>query len=411
MNEHHEYSRRGFLGKSLFATALFGGIQNHGIGQDTVVPPAAAISRKIKLGVVGLGGRGAWIAGLFRAHGGYDIHAVADYFPAVVGNHGNALGVDPARRFSGLSGYKKVIDSGVEAIVIIDVPYFYPEQSRAAVEAGLHVYMAKPVAVDVPGVLSIAVDGKTATQKQRVFMVDYQIPTDPMNIGVIQRIHDGNLGKLAQVQTFGISAGFNDPPKSATIESRLRGLIWVNDTALGGDNIVNYDIHAIDAALWGIGQRPVAAMGSSRTCREAPHGDGRDVTSVVYEYADGLVHNHFGQALKNQSENSIRAVFHSTQGNAQVIYVGKAFVSGGAKSWRGGEVVNLYKLGAERNIATFYQDICAGKTDNPTVQRAVDGALTCILGREAAARHGKLTMEELIKENKKLEVDLQGLQA
>jgi hypothetical protein len=41
----------------------------------------------------------------------------------------------------------------------------------------------------------------------------------------------------------------------------------------------------------------------------------------------------------------------------------------------------------------------------------VDGCLTCILGREAGIRHGKLTMDELLKENKKLEVNLKGLKA
>ena len=74
-----------------------------------------------------------------------------------------------------------------------------------------------------------------------------------------------------------------------------------------------------------------------------------------------------------------------------------------------GKVDSLYSAGAVRNIATFYQNITEGKFDNETVPRAVDGCLTCILGREAAARHGKLTMEELLKENRRLEVDLKGL--
>ena len=96
--------------------------------------------RKIKLGVVGGGGRGCWIANLFKRHGGYEMHAMADYFPAVADRCGEGLGVDKARRFSGLDGYKKLLDSGVEAVMIEDVPYFYPEQSRAAVEAGKHVF-------------------------------------------------------------------------------------------------------------------------------------------------------------------------------------------------------------------------------------------------------------------------------
>ncbi len=74
-----------------------------------------------------------------------------------------------------------------------------------------------------------------------------------------------------------------------------------------------------------------------------------------------------------------------------------------------GQVVDLYTAGAVRNIASFRQAVTGGHFGNPTVGRAVDGCLTCILGREAAARRRRLTMEELLKENKLLEVDLTGL--
>ena len=72
---------------------------------------------------------------------------------------------------------------------------------------------------------------------------------------------------------------------------------------------------------------------------------------------------------------------------------------------------NLYEAGAKRNIAAFYENVIQGRVDNPTCQRAVDGILPAILGREAASRHARITMEELIKENKRLEVDLSGLKA
>jgi len=258
--------RRKFIGKTLATTATtlaFGAL-----GSRAEEPAAATtFKRKIKLGIVGLGGRGLWIAGLFQKLGGYQIGAVADSFPAVATAGGKALGVDEPHCFSGLSGCQEVIASGVEAIVIIDVPYFYPEQARAAVAAGLHVYMAKPVAVDVPGALAIQDAAKAAKQKQRVFLVDYQIPTDPINIEVAQRVRDGGLGKLAQIETVGICGGFGDPPKTANLEGRLQNLTWVNDIALGCDYIGNFDIHAIDAALWAAGQRPLAAAGASRVCR------------------------------------------------------------------------------------------------------------------------------------------------
>ena len=405
--------RRQFLGTTLAATAagtLFRALRGNAAEPNpSIATPPPEFKRKIKTGFIGGGTRGKWIAGLFKEHGGFEAVAVADYFQSIADGLGNAVGVDAARRFSGLSGYRKVIESGIEALVLEDVPYFFPEQARAAVDAGLHVYMAKPVAVDAPGCLSIEASGKLATNKQRVFLVDYQIPTDPVNIEVVQGIREGALGKLAQVQTYGISGGFGDPPKTATIESRLQHLIWVNDVALGCDNIGNFDIHAIDAALWVIGQRPVAATGSSRICRPNPHGDSRDVCSVVFEYADGLVHNHYGQALPNSSDGDLSALFAGTAANAQIRYWGKSFVRGGPKKIGGGKVENLYHAGPVRNIAAFYQNITENKFENATVQRAVDGCLTCILGREVAARHGKLTMEELLKENTRLQVDLKGL--
>ena len=390
-------SRRTFLAGGIAAAAA------------PLLVQAAGPKRKVKLGLVGCGGRGSWIAKLFQQHGGFQIVAVADYFQQVADRCAKAFGVGKARRFSGLSAYKKLIDSGVEAVVLKTPPCFLPEHAKAAVEAGCHVYMAKPVAVDAPGCLQIEALGKQATRKQRCLLVDYQVPTDPHNIEVAKRIREGGLGKLAYLVTIGFCGGFSDPPKTATIESRLRGLVWVNDAAIGGDYIVNYDIHAIDAAVWVAGQRAAAAAGASRICRPNPHGDARDVCSVVFEFANGLVLSHVGQGLRNNATGTLDCQVYGQLANAQISYWGKAFVRGGPKHFAGGEVQNLYQAGATRNIASFHKNITDGRFDNPTVRRAVDGALTTILGREAAARRKRLTMAQLLKENKRLEADLSGL--
>src|SRR5215207_9157963 len=120
-------SRRQFIAGTVAATASGPLVATSAPAQDQQAA-APALTRKVKLGVVGLGGRGGWIAGLFRRHGGYDMHAVADYFPQVAEEQGTALGVDPARRFSGLSGYKRLIESGIEAIALEDLPYFFPSR-------------------------------------------------------------------------------------------------------------------------------------------------------------------------------------------------------------------------------------------------------------------------------------------
>jgi len=403
-------NRRQFLSATFAAAAAtpFVSLTNARAEDKAATPAPEQFKRRIKIGIVGNGGRGGWIAKLFKAHGGYEMHAVADYFPEVADQCGETLGVDKSRRFSTLSSFKRLLESGVEAVALELPPYFMPGYAAMAVEAGIHVYMAKPVAVDVPGALQILAAGKLGVRKQCCFLVDYQMPTDPANIEVHKRVCTESFGKFTQIQTTGITRGHVDPPKTANLESRMRNLTWTNDIAIGCDYIGNFDIHAIDAALWVAGQRPFSAIGDSRICRPDPHGDSHDVCSVIFEYADGLIHNHIGHAHDCQLNGELSCRIFSPKGNALLTYWGKAMMRSFDDSFAK-PVENLYEAGATRNIASFYRNITEGRFENETVQRSVDGVLTCILGREAAARHTRLTMDELLKENKKLEVDLTGL--
>jgi len=86
-------------------------------------------------------------------------------------------------------------------------------------------------------------------------------------------------------------------------------------------------------------------------------------------------------------------------------------VRGNKGGYQGGEARNLYNNGIKRNLDAFHQNIVNGVYHNPTVEPSVNATLTCILGREAAKRNTRLTWDELIKENKKIEVDLTGLKA
>ncbi len=396
--------RRSFLKSS---SALAGAAAVFVLKPQRVVSSEA--NSRIKLGVVGCGGRGAWIAKLFAQHGGYEIHAVADYFQNVADACGNALKVDKSRRFSGLSAYRKLMGSGVEAVALETPPYCFPQHARAAVAAGLHVYMAKPVAVDAPGTLEIGKLGATSTAKKRCFLVDFQVPTDPSNIEAVKRVHDGAIGKVVMISTCYLAGRFSDPPMGANVASRFRHLVWVNDVALGGSYHVNACIHGVDAGLWVARQRPVSAVGRSAVGRPRPHGDSRDLYSLTYTFADGTIMNHVGS--HSHSRFHVRCVAYGQSGNMEIGYVGTASIRGGSKSYRGDDVGNLYTAGVVRNIATFHDDIKKGNYANGTVTPSVNSTLATILGREAARREVRLTMDELIRENKKIEVDLTGLQA
>ena len=406
-------SKTGGMGRRGFLKAAAGAAATAGL---LIVKPGAVrgleANSKVEIGIVGHGGRGGWIAKLFQKHGGYKFTAIADYFPQVAEAGGEALSVEKARCFSGLSGYKKVLESGVEALAIMDVPCFYPEQAKAAVDAGCHVYIAKPVAVDVPGTLAIGTAAAEATRKSRCFLVDYQLPLDPANEEVIARVRQGGLGPLAHILSFGKTNAWPDPPKGPTIESRLQQEIWLSDIALSGDTIVSYDIHILDGLMALLGKRAVSASGASRICRPQPHGDRVDACGVVFELDDGTLWTHVTQSLNNNADFSdLSASVFGLSATAHLGYGGKVYVRGGEKHFVGNVSGSIYNDGAERNVADFHRNITEGRFENTTAKRAVDGHLTAILGREAAARRRYLTIDELLKENKRLEVDLAGLKA
>jgi predicted dehydrogenase len=371
--------------------------------------------RKIKVGIVGCGGRGGWIAALFRQHGGYEFVAAADYFQDRADKTGASLGVDKSKCFSGLSAYKRLIASGAEAVILETPPYFFPQHAEAALQSGLHVYMAKPVAVDAPGTLKIGALGRKATEEQRVFLVDYQMWTDPVNLEVFRRIRAGGLGKLQMVFSVGAGGGgCYDPPLTGNLEDRLANQIWTNDDALGGGDIDSFDVHVIDALIWALGRRPLSAYAKGGRFRKDPHGDSFDTDFVTYLFDDGLAWHH--QSARGPThdwlkQESLEGSIQGTDAAARLSYWGKAYLRGGPKHFGGGPVVDLYEAGAKRNIASFYQYILGGSYDNQTAQRSMDCTLTCLLGREAARRGALVTMDELLKENKRLEPDLKGLKA
>lgn len=378
-----------------------------------IVRPGAvkgtAANGRVKVGVIGLGGRGRMIAGMLQKHGGYEITAVADYFEQVANTAGEQLGAPIGRRFSGLSCYQGLIGTDVDAVFMETPPYCFPEHVEAAVEAGRHVYIAKPLGCDVPGCLRIQKAAQKATANQQVFLCDFQTRTDPFFIEGVRRVHDGAIGRIAMLSSEYNDESFRDPPKTGNVESRLQELIWVNDDELGGSYLVNAGIHAIDVALWLAAQRPVSAMGASRIARSDPHGDSHDVFSVTYEFPSGLILNHRGEHLKNRCEFRSDCHAHGQDGWLETGYTSRVRILGNRTGWRGGEVIELYPRGAERNIDTFHKSVTGGDFTNPTIEPSITATLTTILGREAARRRIKLTWDEVLKENRRLEPDLTGL--
>jgi predicted dehydrogenase len=367
---------------------------------------------KITLGMLGCGGRGTWIADLFLKHGGYQITAAMDYFADRVNAFGDKFNVEPARRYTGLMGYQRLLEKKVDAIVVESPPYFHPEQAAAGVEAGAHVFLAKPIAVDVPGCRSVEESGKKATETKLCFLVDFQTRTDPLYQEAVRRAQKGDIGKIV----CGEATYIADIPWKQQIpelladpanpEVQLRA--WGLSRALSGDVITEQNIHSIDVATWILDQHPLRAYGTGGQ-KGRTAGDCWDHFSVIFTFPDDVIVSFCSKQL-GAGWDDILCRMYGTEGTIDTHYFGDVSIRGKVP-FPGGKVVNLYPNGAIRNIATFYENITKGDFSNPTVAPSVRSNLTTILGRMAAYRHAEVTWEEMAKSTEKFEPNLTGLKA
>jgi myo-inositol 2-dehydrogenase/D-chiro-inositol 1-dehydrogenase len=381
----------------------------------TIVKPelvrGAAANSKVNLGLIGCGGRGTWIADLFKQHGGYNLVAVADYFQDRADNAGEKLGVPAANRFTGLSGYKEVLEKA-DAVAIISPPYFHPEQAAASVEAGRHTYLAKPIAVDVPGCHSIVDSGKRAARNKRCFLVDFQTRADPFYTEALKRVRDGALGEFVFGEAiYHATCPFkgmydtwrSDPNKP---ENRLRA--WGLDRILSGDIITEQNIHTLDVMSWIMDEEPVSAVGvCGRTVR--PVGTCNDHFVLLFEYPNKIGITFSSRQIEGYGTQpeGIRNRMFGSKGVLETEYGGQVIIRGD-NFYRGGRSPGIYKDGAVANIAAFHKSIMDGDYANSTVEPSVRSNMITILGRTAAYTGDKVMWADIVNSTEKLEANLKG---
>jgi predicted dehydrogenase len=390
--------RRKFLAGAATATVL------------TALKPSlvfgSAANSQIALGLIGCGGRGRWIANLFAETGLYRFAACADYFQDRVDAFGEKFGVEPSRRYTGLSGYKRLLESPLDAVVIETPPYFHPQQAADAVDAGKHVFLAKPIAVDAPGCLTIAEAGRRATAKRLVFLVDFQTRANEHYRRAVQMVRNGDIGRLilAEAHYPWRGGGRGAPP--ANPEEQLRS--WYYVLPLSGDFIVEQSIHALDVATWILDADPVRAHGTGgRKLR--PPGSIWDHFAVTYWFPDGVALSFTCVQSIPEMKDEISARVYGSDGYIQTDYYGEVMLRG--KEFYRGNNPDLYTSGAKVNIREFHAAITQGRCENPTVAASVRSNLTAILGREAAYRQGELTLSALLRSGKRLRPNLRGLKS
>ena len=304
----------------------------------------AAGDQKLKVGLIGCGGRGSGAAGN-AINAGKDVilTAMGDIFEdKVQGSRkrlkkqkGDQVAVDDDHCFVGFDAYRKVIDSGVDVVIIATASHFHPQYLKAAVDAGKHVFCEKPHSLDVPGLKSVEATCKQAEKKGLSIVSGLCWRYDLGMRETVKRVHDGMIGDVTAIQEtymVGPYAGLERKPEWSEIEWQMRN--WYHFNWLAGDQVLQQLIHSIDKGAWVMHDEPPLkawGMGGRANCFGVKYGDLFDHQAVVYEYAGGvrmfgLCRNHVG--CYNQLSDTI----FGTKGTAHLVK--HSIEIGGETKWR-----------------------------------------------------------------------------
>ncbi|MCS6858915.1 MAG: Gfo/Idh/MocA family oxidoreductase [Abditibacteriales bacterium] len=306
-------SRREFLKTSAAATA--------GTLAAQMPHVHAAGSDVIRVGLIGCGGRGTGaLHDIVNAAPNIEIVALGDLFQEKVdrcfnlmsaaaqsgdGSRGRRRAADPSklsaawkvtreRCFSGFDNYLKVIHSGVDLVILATPPGFRPTHFKAAIEAGKHVFMEKPIATCPTGVRMVIEASKLAKQKGLGVVAGTLYRHTPSYIETVKRIHAGDIGEIVAAQCYYNTSGIWNrerelKPEWSEIEKQCWN--WYHYVWLSGDHIVEQHVHNLDVINWCFSRdglaHPVKCVGvGGRTVRYTP-GNIWDHFAIEYEYPNG----------------------------------------------------------------------------------------------------------------------------
>jgi myo-inositol 2-dehydrogenase / D-chiro-inositol 1-dehydrogenase len=381
-----------------------------------------AANSAVRVGLLGCGGRGTEDASNLVDTGGARVVALGDlfrdqldaaraHFDKIQQAKGYAA-IDASQLFAGPNAYQQIAASKeLDAIVIATPPYYHPRHLEAVVSAGKHVYLEKPVAVDVPGALKVIEIGKRAEAKLSLD-VGFQIRDCPPFVEMVRRIHDGAIGKIVCGEAHYLTGYIERPawPNASPAEHRLRN--WVYDRVLSGDIIVEQNIHVIDICNWILKAHPLKASATGgRQGRPAADGDAYGNYNVLFHYPDD-VDVTFSSTQFAKGWWDVTERFFGTKGTSQSPYTGPLGIWGDepwqaagspakdksepqAFSVTGSFSSNLEFADPEKKKA-FVESITSGNFHNQAAKGA-ESALSCMMARTAAYKGREVTWDELMK--------------
>ncbi len=392
-------SRRQFLQRSAVSgAAAYGALSlarsAHAAGSDV-----------IKVGLIGCGGRGSGAAAN-AMNAGKDVRlvAMADVFaeriaaarPQLKKMYPEQFAVDDAHSFVGFDAYQKVIESGVDVVLIACSSHFHSAFLKAAVDAGKHVFVEKPVAVDPVGVRVAMAASEEAKKKNLSVVSGFCWRYDAGVRETVGRVHDGAIGEIVAVQGTRLGGPYvlrARQPGWNEMQYQLQN--WYHFNWLSGSDPVQNLVHQIDNAAWVLGDVPPATawgMGGRQVCTDPDqYGDELDHHAMVYEYADGKRFFAHGRHIPG-CYNQAAVIALGTKGRA---FMPERPYIEGENPWR----YNGRKSGAsmyDNEHQELFKAVRTGKPIN-NGQYACSSSMLAILGEMVCCTGQQMTWEQVMK--------------
>lgn len=390
-------TRRSFL-KSGSAAALATGV---GLARSA----HAAGSDQIRIALVGCGGRGTGAAvNALNARPNVKLVALADAFPERIERARKSLltrfdkqrvAVPEDHQFVGLDAYRKALAAEIDMVLLCTPPGFRPVQFEAAVTAGKHVFMEKPLAVDAPGYHKIRTANELAKQKGLLVAVGHHLRHEKKHTEVIQAIHEGAIGDIQFMRAyFNTGRIWVRPRRQEQNELQYQVNNWYHFAWLSGDHIAEQHVHDLDVCNWMINDHPVYAQSLAGRQRrdDKYYGEIFDHHAVEFTYPNDVklfsYCRQIGGCWGSFSEHA-----HGDNGTVNIQGHGSSTIR------RRGKKPIVRKRGKDGHQVEhdhLFQALLAGSPYNE-VDNTLDSTMTAILGRMASYSGQIVTWEQAVE--------------
>ena len=365
--------------------------------------------KTIKVGLVGCGGQGTGdIISLTKAANGIEIVALGDTFQDRIDGSrkrikeetGQDVPIDKC--FVGFDAYQKVIDSGIDLVLLVTPPIFRPLHFEAAVKAGKHVFMEKPVSADVAGSLKILATAKMAESQGLSVVTGTQRRHQRCYVEAFKQIADGAIGEIVGGEVYWNQSMLwyrNREKGWSDMEWMVRD--WVNWSWLSGDHIVEQHVHNIDIFNWFSGLSPVRATGFGARHRRLT-GDQYDMFSVDFVYENGIHMHSMCRQIDGCTDN-VSEVIQGTHGSWDSS--GKIYDLAGNVVWSWDFKKEEQDFKQTNPYVLQFVDLITTIRENKPVNEAADTAnssLIAVMGRESAYTGKTISWEEIKSTNNNL---------